>query len=189
LFIAFAPSASWARGVLLLLQAATFLVALWTSRSDPLGARIVVVIVAVAAAIAEIIFGSKATTTAVGALSGLAVIGTIVVVARGVVDQGEVNSQSVIGAVSIFVLIGLLFTFLYSVDAALASSPFFAQGTDGTNAIRLYFSFVTLTTVGYGDYSPAGAVGHTLANVEALLGQLYLVTVIALLVGRMSRRG
>jgi hypothetical protein len=164
-------------------------VALWTSRSEPLGVRVLIVVVAVAVAVAEIAAGTEGTTAAAGALSGLAVLGTIVVVARGVVDQGEVNSQSVIGAISIFLLIGLLFTFLYSVVAVLDASPFFSQGTDGTNAIRMYFSFVTLTTVGYGDYSPATAAGHTLANVEALLGQLYLVTVVALLVGRMARRG
>jgi hypothetical protein len=163
-------------------------VALWTSRADPLGVRIPIVVIAVAAAVAEIAIGGEATTAIVGALSGIAVLGTIVVVARGVIDQGEVNSQSVIGAVSIYILIGLLFTFLYSVVAVLGSGPFFTDGADGTNAIRLYFSFVTLTTVGYGDYAPAGAAGHTLANIEALLGQLYLVTVVALLVGRMARR-
>jgi hypothetical protein len=170
-------------------QTATLLVAMWTSRADPLGVRLLVIAIAVCVAVAEIAIGGKATTTAVGALSGLAVLGTIVVVSRGVIDQGEVNSQSVIGAVSIYMLLGLLFTFLYSVVAVLDSSSFFAQGTDGTNAIRLYFSFVTLTTVGYGDYAPATAAGHTLANVEALVGQLYLVTVVALLVGRMARRG
>ncbi len=163
--------------------------ALWTSRSDPLGIRVLIVVIAVAVAVAEIALGTEATTAAAGALSGVAVLGTIVVIARGVVDQGEVNSQSVIGAISIFLLFGLLFTFLYGVVAVLDSSAFFAQGTDGTNAIRLYFSFVTLTTVGYGDYSPATAAGHTLANLEALIGQLYLVTVVALLVGRMARRG
>jgi len=52
---------------------------------------------------------------------------------------------------------------------------------------RLYFSFVTLATLGYGDYTPAGSLGRTLAIVEALFGQLYLVTVIAVLVSRMRR--
>jgi hypothetical protein len=67
------------------------------------------------------------------------------------------------------------------------TGPFFAQDTDGTTAIRQYFSFVTLTTVGYGDYSPASNLGHTLSNAEALVGQLYLVTVVAVLVGRLTR--
>jgi hypothetical protein len=70
----------------------------------------------------------------------------------------------------------------------LGSAPFFAQGTDGTLSTRLYFSYVTLATLGYGDYTAAGDFGRTVSVVEAMLGQLYLVTVIALLVGQFSRR-
>ena len=61
-----------------------------------------------------------------------------------------------------------------------------AQGTDGTVSLRLYFSYVTLATLGYGDYTAAGDLGHTLAIVEALFGQLYLVTVVAVLVSRLG---
>ena len=89
------------------------------------------------------------------------------------------------GAVCIYVLIGMLFVFLYGVIAVVSSGDFFAQGTDGTRSLRLYFSFVTLATLGYGDYTPAHELGRTLAIVEALFGQLYLVTVIAVLVSRM----
>jgi hypothetical protein len=85
-------------------------------------------------------------------------------------------------------MIGLVFVFIYGVLAKLGSGDFFAQGTDGTRSLRLYFSFVTLATLGYGDYTPAGSLGRTLAVVEALIGQLYLVTVIAVLVSRMRAR-
>jgi hypothetical protein len=71
--------------------------------------------------------------------------------------------------------------------ASFDSADFFVQGTDGTPSLRLYFSFVTLTTVGYGDYSAASDLGHTVAIVEALVGQLYLVTVVAVIVGGLSR--
>ena len=81
-----------------------------------------------------------------------------------------------------------MFVFLYGLNAAIASSDFFAQGTDGTRSLRLYFSFVTLATLGYGDYTPGHELGRTLAVVEALFGQLYLVTVIAVLVSRMRGR-
>ena len=50
--------------------------------------------------------------------------------------------------------------------------------------MRLYFSFTTLVTLGYGDYTAAGELGRTFAISEALIGQLYLVTVIALLISR-----
>ncbi len=63
-----------------------------------------------------------------------------------------------------YVLIGILFTFVYGAAAALGSGPFFAQGTDGTTSLRLYFSYVTLATLGYGDYTPAGNFGHTVSR-------------------------
>ena len=73
--------------------------------------------------------------------------------ALGVIDQGEANVKAVTGAVCVYVLIGMLFVFLYGVIAAVSSDDFFAQGTDGTRSLRLYFSFVTLATLGYGDYT------------------------------------
>jgi hypothetical protein len=109
----------------------------------------------------------------------------MVAIGIGVLDQNEVNAQSVTGAICVYVLFGLLFLFFYSSVALLGSGNFFAQGTDGTRAIRLYFSFVTLATLGYGDYTPAAELGRTLAVLEALAGQLYLVTVLALLVSRL----
>ena len=67
--------------------------------------------------------------------------------ALGIVDQGEANVKAVTGAVCVYVLIGLLFVFLYGVIAVVSSGDFFAQGTDGTRSLRLYFSFVTLATL------------------------------------------
>ena len=69
---------------------------------------------------------------------------------------------------------------------SLTTNPFFAQTADATLPNFLYFSFITQTTVGYGDFSAATDLGRTLAVLDALLGQLYLVTVLALLVGRMA---
>ena len=127
-------------------------------------------------------------TGAAGIASGVLAVVTIVTIAIGVVDQDEVNAQSITGAVCMYLLFGILFMFLYGAVALLGSSDFFAQGTDGTRALRLYFSYVTLATLGYGDYTPAGNLGHSLAILEALLGQLYLVTVLALLVSRLQGR-
>jgi voltage-gated potassium channel len=186
-FTAAAPDAGWARGVLLLIESATLAVALWTSRAGGLAARLLFVGVAVVLAAVQLETSGRTLTSAASVLAGAFVVATIVVIARGVIGQREVNEQAVVGAVCIYLLLGMLFTFVYSVAAVYGAGPFFAQGTDGTTAVRLYFSFVTLTTVGYGDYSPASDVGHTLSNAEALVGQLYLVTVVAILVGRMAR--
>jgi hypothetical protein len=83
----------------------------------------------------------------------------------------------------------MIFLFAYGAVADIGSGPLFAQAAgDGTRALRLYFSYVTLATLGYGDYTPASNVGHMLAVVEALLGQIYLVTVVAVLVARLRVR-
>jgi hypothetical protein len=186
IFTATAPDVRWSRGVLLLMEVVTLVTALWTSRSDPLRLSVLpVVLVIVGVAASQIIIHSGTLTTIAGTLSGLLVILIGSVIVRGIISEGIVSQRSVIGAVCIYFLLGMFFLFMYSTVAALQSGPFFAQGTDGTPALRLYFSFVTLATVGYGDYTAANNVGHTLSALEALFGQLYLVTIVAVLVSRM----
>ena len=185
LFLAFSPDEPWSRGTLLLIEAAMLVVALWTSREGGLAPRLLIVAVAVLVALAQLISDGRGLTTTAALLNGAFLVAVAVVIAGGIVSAGEVNQQTVTGAITVYLLLGLFFSYLYSVMAVLGSGSFFAQGTDGTTADRLYFSFVTLTTVGYGDYAPAGDLGHTLANLEALVGQLYLVTVVALLVSQM----
>jgi Ion channel len=188
-FCAAAPNASWASSVLILIQSLTLATALWTSglsQDHRLG--LVVVAIAVVAAVCQLLIGGDTIAGAIWLLNFLLVAGVVIVVGLGVVDQGQVNRQSVTGAICIYLELGMLFTFVYGAAAKLGSGPFFAQGTDGTTALRLYFSYVTLATLGYGDYTPSGDFGHTLAISEALLGQLYLVTVVALLVSNLAHR-
>jgi nucleoside permease NupC len=97
-----------------------------------------------------------------------------------------VSAQSVFGAICIYILLGLFFAVVYGAIGALGSSSFFASGVVGTSNDFLYFSFVTMTTTGYGDFTAASDLGRTLAVTEALLGQLYIVTVLALIVTRFS---
>jgi voltage-gated potassium channel len=188
-FISVAPDSNWADSVLAFLQSITLVTALWTSGVARTDSTLSISLVAVAslAALALLVFGGKGLDGFVLILSGLLTVATIGTVALGVIDQGEANVRAVTGAVCVYVLIGLVFVFLYGTIAKLGSGDFFAQGTDGTRSLRLYFSYVTLATLGYGDYTPAGSLGRTLAIVEALFGQLYLVTVIAVLVSRMRR--
>ena len=190
LFASLAGDEPWTVSVLLLLEAATLAVALWTSgiaRSDSRSLHAILT-ASVVIAIAILFTSPAAFEGAVGIVTGLLIVGTVTAIAIGVVDQEEVNAQSITGAVCIYLLFGILFMFLYSSVAVIGSGDFFAQGTDGTRALRLYFSYVTLATLGYGDYTPASEIGHTLAILEALLGQLYLVTVLALLVSRLQAR-
>ena len=73
----------------------------------------------------------------------------------------------------------MMFAFTYRAVGELQNGPFFGTGGDGTTADDLFFSFVTLTTTGYGDLVPAANPGQTLAVIEAVAGQLVLVTAVA----------
>ena len=85
-------------------------------------------------------------------------------------------------------LLGLLFAWIIGFITHVDSTLYFAQQTDGTEGDRLYFSFTVLTTIGFGDISAVTPVGRALAVIEMLAGQLYLVTVIGLLVGNFVGR-
>jgi hypothetical protein len=185
-FAATAPDSAWASSALVLLQSATLVVALWTSGIARAGAwhNIVLLALAIALAVAGLVWTGPNLDAALGIVSGLMTLAIAVVIALSVISKGEITRQSITGAVCIYLLLGMIFVFIYGACATLGNGPFFAQGTDGTRAVRLYFSYVTLATVGYGDYTPAGNLGHALAVIEALTGQLYLVTVVALLVAR-----
>jgi hypothetical protein len=190
IFTAAGPEAEWGQSALLLLQSATLVAALWTSGLGRAAVRpsIALAVASIVVAAIQIASGGDTLTGMVAVLNGLLVVAIAVVIAVGVFDQQTVNQQSILGAICVYVLIGMLFTFAYGAVAFLGSGDFFAQGTDGTPSLRLYFSYVTLATLGYGDYTPASDLGHTMAIVEALVGQLYLVTVVAVVVGGLHRR-
>jgi hypothetical protein len=188
-FVALAPDGRVAATAIVLIESATLVTALWTSgvaglRSTPIA---VLLVIAMLAALLALFGEGNGLRGTIAIVDAALVASAIVVIARGALDQGEVNLQSLRAAISIYLLFGVLFVFVYGAAAALGSAPFFQQGTDGTTALRFYFSFVTLATLGYGDYTPAGNGGHLLAVVEAILGQLYLVIVIALVVSNFGR--
>ncbi len=72
--------------------------------------------------------------------------------------------------------------------ATLSDAPFFAQPGADNFLNYLYFSFISLTTTGFGDLSPAYGPGRMLAAIEAVVGQLYLVTVVAIVVSAYRKR-
>jgi voltage-gated potassium channel len=189
-FTATAPDEAWATSVLVLLETLTLCVALWTSGLARAGSllNIGVLSVGVVAGVAGLFETSPTYTGFLALLSGILVLVIVVVLALSIIDQGEINPQSITGAVCIYILLGMIFVFIYGAAASFGDGAFFAQGTDGTRALRLYFSYVTLATLGYGDYTPAGNFGHAVAIIEALFGQLYLVTVVAVLVAHMRPR-
>jgi Ion channel len=185
------PNTAWGLSLIVLVESVTLLVAIWTA-GWAMTERIIPFTVAAgagSAAVINIFWQGEALTAALSLAAGVLTISIAVAIAMGAVAQNEVNSRSVAGAICVYMLFGLLFMFLFGVLTVLGHGPFFAQGTDGTRALRLYFSFTTLATLGYGDYTPANNLGHALAVLEALIGQLYLVTVVAVVVTRLGRPG
>jgi Ion channel len=122
------------------------------------------------------------------AVTAVLVAVTPVVLSRRLVLRRVVDSQSILGAVCVYLLIGLWFAFSFSLTTLFTGSPFFAQQVAASTTDYLYFSFTTLTTVGYGDLAPRSDVGRLLAVTEALSGQLYLVTVVGVLVTNLRPR-
>ncbi len=103
-------------------------------------------------------------------------------IVRHVAYRREVDQETMLGALSAYLLIGMAFAFTYRALGAIETAPFFGADGEGTMSQDLFFSFVTLTTTGYGNLVPAGNPGQSLAVSEALLGQLFLVTAVGKIV-------
>ena len=101
--------------------------------------------------------------------------------------HAEINLLTVLAALCIYVLLGLSFAFVFECVGEFGSSHFFAEHEAGTRSDYMYFSFVTMATVGYGDLTAQGGLGRAFAVTEGLLGQIYLVTAVAALVGNLGR--
>jgi hypothetical protein len=99
----------------------------------------------------------------------------------------QVRLQAVAGVLCLYVLVGMTFGFVYGAIDRLGGDPFFAGGAAASVSHCLYFSLTTLATVGYGDFVARSDLGHTLAVSEALIGQIYLVTVVSLIVSNLRR--
>ncbi|HQR80086.1 MAG TPA: potassium channel family protein [Actinomycetota bacterium] len=105
------------------------------------------------------------------------------VILRHLVRRTVVDLRTVLGAVAAYVMLGMMFAFTYRAISLWQTSPaFFGGDGPGDNADFLFFSFITLTTTGYGDLVPAANPGQSVAVLEAVIGQLFLVTALAKIV-------
>jgi hypothetical protein len=110
---------------------------------------------------------------------------------RTVIGESEIGFPTILGAISVYLIFGLLFTAFYVGVDRLQPGPFFNPDNDLHKGDFIFFSFTTLTTTGYGNLIPGGQPGKLLAVIEMLLGQIFLVTLIARLVSlwRPGQRG
>jgi hypothetical protein len=112
----------------------------------------------------------------------LLVTATLPVTISRVLHHRRVTYETVLGALCAYVLIGLLFAFVYLAVDDFRDTGFFAQAGPHTQGEFLYFSFVSLTTLGFGDLSPSVGLPQALTVMEALIGSVFLVTLVARLV-------
>ncbi len=131
-------------------------------------------------------FVEHATLEVVGSLCGAAFfIFTIVQLLIFIYSQKEVTRDLIAGAAVVYLLMALAWTFIYGVVESLHPGSFAIPEIQGIHTTRhfLYYSFVTITTLGYGDITPVSNLARSLCILEAVIGQLYLVVQVAWLVG------
>ena len=177
----------WGRVVIVALLGATLLFALRTSRARriwQLLAAIYLVTSTLFTLVSVAAPGAKDFSQQTAIVGGLLLIITPFAISRRIISHRVVTTETVLGAVCVYLLIGFSFTFIYSTIGFFGAAPFFVGQTQAQATANeyLFFSYTTLTTVGYGNLIPAGNLGQTFAMLEALFGQIYLVIVVARLV-------
>jgi hypothetical protein len=182
--IAVSIRARWGASIVVLAQIGTVWLALHTSRARP-GLRLAANVLFALSALAALglLFVDE-----VDLLPTLFVAGSLlyfvapVSIVRHIGFRATVDQETMLGALAAYLLIGMAFAFAYRSVAGFQSGPFFGPQGEGTVSQDLFFSFITLTTTGYGNLVPATNPGQSMAVLEALLGQLFLVTAVAKIV-------
>lgn len=184
-----APDEPWAWLATALILATNLRIAILASGVRPKFVRAwsLVAVIGIGASILIAITELKAASGYLALTALLLTVVTMGAIARRLWLHAEISVLTVSGAVCIYVLLGLSFAFVFQAIGDLGSQPFFASQERGTRGDYMYFSFITMATVGYGDLTPGGGVGRALAVMEGLFGQIYLVTAVAALVGNLGR--
>src|SRR5512133_263651 len=172
----------WGAVALTAVTAACTTVALVSSESRPPLPRVSVAVgsAAVAVALASAL-GASGKLLAIAALAQVALLAVAAAEILGtVLQEHEVNFRTILGAISVYVMLGILFTWVYVAVDKLQGGTFFGQPTQVGDFV--FFSITTLSTTGYGNLVPAAQPGRMLSGIEMLMGQIFLVTLIAGLV-------
>ena len=189
-----AGESDWARLATVSLQAITLVAAVMASRAHPQVIRLAViagVVAIVGSALALSVtdeFGhpsGRGITLLLVALVPPALVSGMIKMFR---EEGTITVETMFGGLCIYLLVGLFFGTGFGALEEISGDPFFHQlsTTQAETNDFLYFSFTTITTVGYGDLTAATNLGRSLAMMEALIGQIYLVTVVAVIISNMK---
>lgn len=166
-----------------LVQLVTVAVTLWVA-DVPLGIRRVAWIVLAVAGAATILVDVLDTRAEVldvvlSAASATAFLSAPVAIIAQQVRRRGVDVEALLAAVSAYLMVGMFFTFVYNLMALLTHSPTFGPDVVDSLSRQLFFSFTTLTTVGYGNIVPAEPGMQGVAVAEAITGQLFLIVAVA----------
>jgi Ion channel len=175
-------TAPWAVSLVLFVQIATIWVTLQAAQARRRLRQATTAILVVSAAVGVLnLFVSRGSAGdgVMAVVSGLLYVAAPGVIVRHLVLRRTVDTQTVLGAIAAYLMVGMAFAFAYRALGAWQAGPFFGSQGEGSFSQDLFFSFTTLTTTGYGNLVPAANPGQTLAVMEMLTGQLFLVTAVA----------
>ena len=174
----------WSAVILTAATSATSVVALTSSHVKARWVRLTiwlsvltVGLAAIAAASGDRTWLNLATVIQIGLLT--IAMGAVL---RRVVSTAEVGSRTILGAISVYTVLGILFTFLYGMVERIQGGAFFEGHPHPNGGDFLFFSYTTRTTTGYGNLVPGGQPGRMISGLEMMIGQIFLVTLVAGLV-------
>ena len=173
----------WGRFVITVVLGGVLLLAFHTShvRSRAFKVGIVLVVVADLANLVQAATGHTGGNGSTFIMFLLVLLAPIAIIHR-IIRHETVGLETILGSICVYVLIAISFAGIYGAINEAEPTGFFAQKIEPNNVDFLYFSFITITTVGYGDLSPATSSGRVAVTFEAVIGQIFLVTLVARLV-------
>ena len=178
------PDRDWSAVAISLTATTTAIFALTASGSNPVWVRraLSAALLAVGLNIIAAISGDRGWQSAASLMMASLLAVSMAKVLATVVMAPRIGVRTILGAVSVYTSLGLLFAFLYGTIDRLQGGIFFSGVPKPDGSDFIFFSYTTLTTVGYGDLVPNGQPGQMVSGLEMLIGQIFLVTLVAGLV-------
>jgi hypothetical protein len=176
----------WVESLQVVLFTVVMILALRSSSVSRSGVRLLLIVAVIGVPVFFAISLSKATGDVGSGIAdiwtALVLLAAVVMIVHRVLTFGTVTLQSIFGAFSAYLIVGLMFASFFAAIYHFSGDVFFASGQKGNTQTFQYFSFTTLTTLGYGDYTALENSGRAVAVMEALTGQIFLATLVARLV-------
>jgi hypothetical protein len=184
--MAVTEDSKWSRAIVGLFFGAILLLALHTSHVRGKVIRIVVAIVVVSVVWTVVLAALDAQPfVGAGHIMIALIITTPGVILWRIFKHPVINLETILGAIDAYILLAISFAAVYRMLDNL-DPHFFTQGA-ASGVKYLYFSFVVITTLGFGDLTPRTDIGRVIVSTEALVGQVFLVTIVAVLVSNLGR--